>query len=70
MRSDKKVVILDGMGGPLYPLNCCEIVVVFDNKGIKCESCTILWGHPSCEGCPRDKVVRKWFGEPNPQAQN
>jgi hypothetical protein len=65
-----KMIILEGMGGPAYSLNCCEILYSIENKKIKCESCQILWGHPSCEGCPRDQILQELLGEPSPQTQN
>jgi hypothetical protein len=63
-----KMIILEGMGGPAYPFNCCEILYCKDkDEKIKCKECSILWGHPSCEGCPRDQVLQELLGEPSPQ---
>jgi hypothetical protein len=66
--SIKKVIYLEGMGGSRYSLNHCEVIYYIDKDGTpKCESCSIMWGYPSCEGCPRDQVLQELLGEPSPQ---
>jgi len=66
---EKKLIYLEGMGGPAYPLNCCEVYYTLPEEGgVKIEKCQILWGEPiSCEGCPRDKVMEDLFGDEDPQ---
>jgi hypothetical protein len=63
MKSMKKMIYLEGMGGDLYNLNTCEIYYTFfkdsEEGKIKVEKCNILWGEPSCEGCPRDKILAR-----------
>jgi hypothetical protein len=50
----KKLVYLEGMGGDAYPLNYCSVLI--NEDGV---NCGILWGQPSCEGCPRDEVLAR-----------
>jgi hypothetical protein len=65
-KSYQKLIYLEGMGGPTYPLNTCEVYFNLPLEKGEIE-CQILWGHPSCPGCPRDKVLAR-FGllEPEP----
>jgi arylamine N-acetyltransferase len=59
----EKLIYLEGMGGPAYPLNTCSVLYRLRENGEEVEviKCEILWGHPSCEGCPRDEILKKWI---------
>jgi hypothetical protein len=47
-------------------LNVCEVYFTLPLKEGRVE-CQILWGEPlGCEGCPRDEILKKLFGEDDP----